>query len=310
MKKYLRLFATGFGMGSADIVPGVSGGTIAFIFGIYEELIFTIKKLSGETLKLFLKFKIKDAFETIPFGFLLPLGLGLLSAILLLASLLEHLLETQPVFVWSFFFGLVAASILIVRKRVITWDKHDIFAFLLTAIAAYILVGLTPSHTPETPLLFFLSGAIAIMAMILPGISGSFILVLLGKYKQILSAVTNFEVFTVLLVAAGAVVGLAFFSRFLTWLFAKHHDITVAALTGFMLGSLRKIWPWKMEEANIFPEINYEIIAPLILMLIAAYGMIYLEKLQVVTEQVKDIEDKSFESEHKKSLSSQKKHKI
>lgn len=310
MKKYFRLFLTGFGMGSADIVPGVSGGTIAFIFGVYEELIFSIKKLTGESLKLFLKLKIKEGFASIPFGFLIPLGVGLLTAVVTLSSFLEYMLHNEPTLIWSFFFGLVAASILIIKNRVVTWDTHDIVAFVLATVGAFLLVGLTPSQTPATPILFLISGAIAIVAMIMPGVSGSFLLLMMGKYEQILSAVNNRDIFIIGLVGIGAVLGLAIFSRFLSWLFEKHHDIAVATLTGFMLGSLRKIWPWKLEEINVLPEFNSSLITPLILMLIAAYAMIYLNKFQVTKEHTEDVEDKKFASKHKKAISSQKSHKI
>lgn len=308
-------------MGSADIVPGVSGGTIAFIFGIYEELVYSIKKLSGETLKLFIKGKIKEGIESIPFGFLVPLGLGILGALLTLANLITYLLSHQPVLVWSFFFGLIVASILIVRKRVVTWNTHDVVAFLIATVCTYFLVGAVPVETPANPIAFFTAGFIAIIAMILPGISGSFLLVLMGKYSQILEAVVARDVFTLGLVMAGAVIGLALFSRVLTWLFEKHHDIAIAVLTGFMVGSLRKVWPWKealltrvnshgevvpVVEANIIPQPNIELLIAIALAVVAGYLLMYLEKLQVTREHVKDIEDSEFAREHMKAVSSQK----
>lgn len=323
--KYLRLFLIGFGMGTADLVPGVSGGTIAFIFGIYEELVYSIKKLSGETIRLFIKGKLKETFQSVPFGFLVPLAVGLFTALLTLANLLTYLLENEPVYVWSFFFGLIVASILIVRKRVVTWNTQDVIVFMFAAIGAYFLVGAVPVETPVTPLAFFISGFIAIVAMILPGISGSFLLVLMGKYEQILSAVVARDIFVLGLVMIGAVIGLAVFSRILTWLFSKHHDIAIAVLTGFMLGSLRKIWPWKdtvltrinskgveipLIEKNILPTLGTELVIAVSLMVFAAWLLIYLDRLQATREQVKDIRDREFELEHKKALASQKTGKI
>lgn len=321
MKDKVRLFLTGFGMGAADIVPGVSGGTIAFIFGIYEELVYSIKKVSGETLKFVLKGKFSEAFKSIPFGFLIPLGLGLLSAVALLSNLLSNLLETQPVFVWSFFFGLVLASIWLVRKRVVTWDMRDYLAMALTTVAAYWLVGAVPVATPETPIAYFLAGAIAIIAMILPGISGSFLLVLMGKYEQVLNAVVERDVLTLAVFATGIVIGISIFSRVLTWAFERHHDIIVAALTGFMIGSLRKIWPWKetistyldshgveqpLVEANIIPSvIDNNVIFAILLAAAAAFIMIRLDKMQATVEHLEDVEDKEFKKEHQKAVKSQ-----
>lgn len=325
-KRTTSLFFTGFAMGSADIVPGVSGGTMAFILGVYEELIYSIKKLSGETLKLFLTFKFKEGMKSVPFGFLVPLGVGILSALVLLAPILSNLLTNQPVYLWSFFFGLVLASIYVVRKRVVTWDGHDYLAFALSAAFAFLIVGMVPTHTPATPIAFFLSGMIAIIAMILPGVSGSFLLILMGKYHQILQLVVDRDVVMLGIIAAGAVIGLALFSRVLSWLFEKHHDIIVAILTGFMLGSLRKIWPWKealttrinshgvevaVTEKNIFPEsLNSEVIFAVLLALAGLFLILYLDKRQVTDEHLSDVEDSGFEKEHSKAVKSQKKGKL
>lgn len=311
---YARLFLTGFGMGSADIVPGVSGGTIAFIFGIYEELVYSIKKLTGQTLKLVLKGQLGQAYKSVPFNFLVPLGVGLASALLLLASIITHLLDSSPELVWSFFFGLIIASILIVRKRVVSWDMHDIVAFLVAAVGAFVLVGFVPIATPETYLAYFLSGAIAIVAMILPGISGSFLLVLLGKYEQVLHAVVEKDIAVLLVFMAGAAVGISLFSRVLTWLFAKHHDIAIAVLSGFMLGSLRKVWPWKhtvgVLEHNVLPSFDQSFVLSLGLMVFSVFLLLQLDKLQATREQLGDIEDKDFEKSHETAVRSQKRSKI
>lgn len=310
MKSLFRLFGTGFAMGSADIVPGVSGGTMAFILGVYEELIFSIKKITGETLQLILKGKIKRAIRSVPFSFLVPLGLGILTAIVVLSGFLSHQLEENPLYVWSFFFGLIVASIVIVSKRVKTWDTHDIIAAIFGAFIAYILVGIVPVETPANIFAFFLAGMIAIMAMILPGVSGSFLLVLMGKYEQILHAVVERDLVTIGAVGVGAIVGLAVFSRFLSWLFSKHHDIAVSVLTGFMVGSLRKIWPWKQSGFNVIPMFNQDIILPIILMIIAASFMIYMDRKSVTTEHTEDIESKKFKKQHKKAVASQTSNKL
>lgn len=324
-KRTTALFFTGFAMGTADIIPGVSGGTMAFILGIYEELIYSIKKVSGETLRLFLQRNIKEGTKSIPFSFLLPLGTGILIAVVLLAPLISHLLENEPVYLWSFFFGLVAASIVILRKRVVTWDLHDYAGFLITALLAYLIVGSVPVETPANIPTFFFAGAIAICAMILPGISGSFLLILMGKYSQILDLVVQRDFLRLGVVALGAVIGLAFFSRVLSWLFAKHHDIVVAALTGFMLGSLRKLWPWKevlttrinshgvevaLTEANILPTFSSEVVWALGLALLGAYIIITLDKKHVTDSHTEDVEDIGFTKEHTKAVVSQTKGKV
>ncbi len=319
-RRTAQLFFTGFAMGSADIVPGVSGGTMAFILGVYEELIFAIKRLSGETLKLFLRFKIKEGMKTIPFGFLIPLGVGLLTALAILAPVISRLLVDQPVLLWSFFFGLVAASIYIIRKRVVTWDTRDYVALGLATVFAFWLVGSVPVETPATPIGFFFAGGIAIIAMILPGVSGSFLLILMGKYSQILELVVDKNVSMLAIVALGAVVGLAVFSRVLSWLFTKHHDVVVATLTGFMLGSLRKIWPWKevvtvrinsrgvevpLTLRNVTPEISMEVFIAMGLAILAVALMLFLDSKQVTDTHTADVEDKVFAKKHKKALKSQ-----
>ena len=284
-KDYIRLFFTGFTMGSADIVPGVSGGTIAFIFGVYEELIDSIKTVSGEVLKLFLRGKIKEGWAKIPFHFLIPLGLGLVTAVLTLTELLSRLLETQPVNIWSFFFGLVVASIFFVGKAIEKWNLATLLVLLIGAIMAYYITILPPTENSESLPFLFLSGALAICAMILPGISGAFILVLLGSYKTILDAVHERNVQIIATVGLGAIFGLLSFAKLLKWMFNHYKNITLALLTGFILGSLNKIWPWKevletrmfgdkiitVKERNISPfgfdgdpQVTYALIAAII----------------------------------------------
>lgn len=246
LKDYAGLTARGLAMGASDVVPGVSGGTMAFILGIYEELITSIRDLLSPTaFKLLLKFKFKQALDVLPWKFLVAVGVGILLAILTLARFLEWMLVNHPSLLWSFFFGLVAASIFTVIKRVKTWNVTAVSATVVGAIVGFVVVGLVPVETPNTAWFLFLSGAIAICAMILPGISGAFILVLLGKYEYVLSAVNDGNFMVLFWVAAGAAVGIVTFAQILSWLFNRYHDVTVALLIGLMIGSLRKIWPWK-----------------------------------------------------------------
>ena len=240
----------GMAMGASDIVPGVSGGTMALILGIYEELIDSIRMIGQpEFFRAALKFRIKDALTILNWEFMLAISLGIGLAILTLSHLLEQLLVNQPVYLWSFFFGLVLASVLMVSKRIKRWTPRLGAVLVFGAVASFVLVGLVPARTPESWWFLFLSGALAICAMILPGISGAFILVLLGKYEYVLSAVNGRDIFTLALVAAGALVGLVTFAQILSWLFKKYHDGTIALLLGLMIGSLRKVWPWKLDEA-------------------------------------------------------------
>jgi putative membrane protein len=246
--EYAGLAARGFCMGAADVVPGVSGGTMAFILGIYEELIQSIRQVAQpEFLRAVLRFRIREVFTILNWKFLLAVVVGIFSAILTLARAIEWLLATHPTLVWSFFFGLVFASVLVVSKRISRWRMTLWLALVAGTAGAYLLVGLVPLQTPDAPWFLFLSGAVAICAMILPGISGAFILVLLGKYQYVLSAVNERDVAVVLWVGAGAIVGIVTFAQILGWLFRRYHDATVAVLTGFMLGSLRKVWPWKID---------------------------------------------------------------
>lgn len=239
---YLRLFFSGFAMGAADIVPGVSGGTMAFILGVYETLINAIKSFNIQAIRLAIGLQIRELLDHIAFRFLVALGLGLLSAVFLLASLLQNWLQTQPTFVFAFFGGLIIASIIAVGAKV-QWTIASIMTFVLGTVIAFVIVGL-PSVGEQwghgAPVLFF-SGMIAICAMILPGISGSFILLILGQYDFILGAVKDRDILTIIIVGLGAVIGLLAFSRILSWLLRHYESATIAALVGFMLGSLRLI---------------------------------------------------------------------
>ena len=250
--EYLGLTARGVCMGAADVVPGVSGGTMAFILGIYEELIESIRAFARPPfLRALTRFRIREAVQAVNLPFLIAVLAGILGAILTLAKGIEWLLEHEPVLIWSFFFGLVLASVVTVARRVQRWNAPLWVSLVAGTIGAYILVGAVPLQTPEAPWFIFLSGVLAICAMILPGISGSFILVLLGKYHFILSALNDRRIVPILWFVLGCGIGIVTFAQVLGWLFRRYHDVTVAVLTGLMLGSLRKVWPWKVDEAWI-----------------------------------------------------------
>ena len=245
IRQYLLLALKGCAMGTADVVPGVSGGTIAFISGIYEELIGSIRRVDLTALKLLARLRFGDFWRHIHGSFLLPLFCGIGAAVFSLARLMTYLLENHPVAVWSFFFGLIVASALLVARQVGRWNWQRVVVLCIGIGVAWWITVATPAETPETWWFVCLSGAIAICAMILPGISGAFILLLLGKYQFILQAVSDLNFPVLLLFLAGAVVGIVSFSHLLAWLLRRWHDATVVLLMGFMIGSLNKVWPWK-----------------------------------------------------------------
>lgn len=243
--QYIFVTLKGMAMGAADVVPGVSGGTIAFISGIYEELITSINNVNLSLFKTWKKKGFKAAWTQLNGNFLLALFLGIFISLFSLATLVSWLLENEPVLLWSFFFGLVAASVIFVGKEIENWNAAAIIALLVGASVAYYITKLPPSGNSESLPYLFLSGALAVCAMILPGISGAFILVLLGSYKTILDAVHERNITLIAVVGAGAIFGLLSFAKLLKWMFNNHKNITLAVLTGFILGSLNKIWPWK-----------------------------------------------------------------
>lgn len=244
-KDYALLTLKGIGMGAADVVPGVSGGTIAFIVGIYEELIDSIKSINLTSLKMLCSLKFSRFWKSVNGNFLLAILSGIGLSVFSLAKLITYLLVQEPVLVWSFFFGLVLASIWFVSREVAQWNAKTVIAFAAGAVAAYAITITTPAETSNDLWFIFLCGAIAICAMILPGISGSFILVLLGKYFFIMDAVKSLRISVLLVFAGGSVIGISLFSRALSYALHRFHDITIAILSGFMLGSLNKVWPWK-----------------------------------------------------------------
>src|SRR5690606_22502077 len=252
---YIIILFKGMAMGAADVVPGVSGGTLAFISGIYEELISSINNVNLSLLNTLKKQGIKAFWTKLNGNFLLALLLGIGISILSLAKLISWLMENEPIPLWSFFFGLVVASIILVGKEIKKWNLGVILIFIMGAVIAYYITILPPSENSASLPYLFLSGALAICAMILPGISGAFILVLLGSYKTVLDAVHERDLMIIIAVGLGAIFGLLSFAKLLKWMFTHYKNITLALLTGFILGSLNKIWPWKeVLETKIFGE--------------------------------------------------------
>lgn len=292
LKDYALLMLKGMGMGAADVVPGVSGGTIAFIVGIYEELINSIKSINGHSLKLLLSGKLAAFWKAVNANFLLSIIAGIGISVFSLAKIITYLLVTHPILVWSFFFGLVLASTWFVSKDIKHWNWKTILSFVAGSLMAFFITVATPAETPSNLLFIFLCGAIAICAMILPGISGSFILVLLGKYFYIMEAVKTLNISVILVFMGGAAIGITSFSRVLSFALSKFHDITIAVLAGFMLGSLNKVWPWKetietytdshgvvkpLVEANILP--NQFVMEAIGLMIFGFFLVYFIEKL-------------------------------
>ena len=286
IKDYVMLALKGMAMGAADVVPGVSGGTIAFIVGIYDELINSIKSINAHSLKLLFTGKIPSFWKAINGNFLFSILLGIGISVFSLAELITWLLVTHPIMVWAFFFGLVLASTWFVSKDIKEWNVKTVASFIVGAAVAYYITVATPTETPSNLLFIFLCGVIAICAMILPGISGSFILVLLGKYFYIMDAVKGLKFEVLLVFAAGALIGITSFSRVLSFALARFRHSILALFTGFMLGSLNKVWPWKEKiamadgfelEKNILP--NAFLAEAIVLAIIGFFLVYFLEKL-------------------------------
>jgi putative membrane protein len=245
LKDYFFLSLKGIAMGAADVVPGVSGGTIAFITGIYEELLNTINSVNLAALKKLKTEGLKSFWKHINGNFIVALFLGIGISIASLAKVITYLMTNHTVLLWSFFFGLIIASIYLVGKKVTQWGLTKIIGLSLGTGLAFYITLLPPMENPNALWYVFISGAIAICAMILPGISGSFILLLLGSYELVLTAIKDLKLTIIIVFASGCIVGLLSFSKLLSWMFKKYHDLTIAILTGFLIGSLNKIWPWK-----------------------------------------------------------------
>jgi len=247
IKDYIAVGFKGLAMGAADVVPGVSGGTIAFISGIYEELVVSISNINFSLLKTLQKEGFKVAWKQLNGSFLAALFIGVLISILSLAKTIKYLLENEPILLWSFFFGLVMASIIFIGKQVQKWNYKLLLLAILGAAFGYTITIVSSTSITEINYLFLVfAGAIASCAMILPGISGSYILLLMGVYPIVMTAITNRDVKIISAIGVGVILGLLFFSKLLKWLFSKYKNEMLVVLTGIMFGSLNKVWPWKI----------------------------------------------------------------
>jgi putative membrane protein len=249
IKKYLLTYFKGMAMGAADIVPGVSGGSIALIAGIYQELLDSINSFTLENLKLLTNGEVKRFYKAVNGSFLLSLLLGILTSIFVLSSVITYLMSNHPIPLWSFFTGLILVSAFMILKEIKRWHLGVVLAVAIGTGIAWWVTNLPPTTTPEALWFTFIAGSIAICAMILPGISGSFILLILGQYEGILQAVTERNFLKLFVFAAGCIVGILSFSRLVAWLLRKYHSATIGLLSGFMLGSVNELWPWKIVTA-------------------------------------------------------------
>ena len=246
MREHIVNFLKGFAMGVANVIPGVSGGTIALLTGIFERLINALKSFDVEAVRLLLKFKFKEFAQHVDFGFLLSVFLGVGVSIISAAKLLEFLFQSYPVYVWSFFFGLILVSVWFVGKSISKIDVAAAVSFVVGAAVAFGLSVMNPATENTAFWYLIICGAVAVCSMILPGLSGSFVLILMGNYQLIMIyAVSHFDMKIIIPVAVGVVVGLLAFSHFLSWLLSRYARQTMAVLTGFIFGSLGTIWPWK-----------------------------------------------------------------
>ena len=264
--KYLTVGIKGACMGAADVIPGVSGGTIAFIMGIYDEFVGSIARIDATAVKMLFSGRIRDFWKHINGGFLLSIAIGICVSVVSLAGLMDTLLTNYPIQTWAFFFGLIVASSIFILRGISDWRMRDFGFLALGLLLGVVVCTLSPTQTPDDLWFIFLSGALAICAMILPGISGSFILLILGKYQYIMGVITNVvsgvdmgrNLLILGVFMVGAVVGILGFSKFLHWLLARWHRTTLIVLAGFIIGSLVKVWPWSNPSAIVisqFPEL-------------------------------------------------------
>jgi putative membrane protein len=292
--QYLRIALIGFLMGMADLIPGVSGGTIAFICGIYGRLIDGIKSFDLDAIRMIFRLDFKGFWEKIPFLFFIPLGLGLVTAVFSLSGLLGHLFLHHPIELWSFFFGLIFGSIFLLSRETWQWNFRDWRAYVIATILTFMLVGLPVMKTPATLPFLFLSGAIAICAMILPGISGSYLLVILGKYDLVLEAISTRDFLSLAVFCAGIVTGILSFVRVVSWLLHHHRRVTLIVLTGIMTGALRTVWPWKetlstrtnskgeivpLHQINVLPDLDPALFWACLLAILGAVVVVGMSRL-------------------------------
>lgn len=283
-------------MGIADLIPGISGGTIAFLLGIYEELILSLRQIDARFVRFLLSGRFHEALTHINWRFLASVLGGIVLAIFSLSKVVRWLLAHHPVLVQAFFFGLIAATVFVIARSIPRWELRHLAGMAAAAAATFYLVGLVPVETPDARWFIFLSGALAICAMILPGISGAFILVLLGKYELFIHAVSDRDFATLAVIFAGIAVGILSFVRILNYLFKHYHNTVIACLTGLVLGSLRKIWPWKhvlevmqtksgkiipLREINVLPDLTAPTLAAAALM---AAGFFLAYKLGSISQ--------------------------
>ena len=294
MKHYTILFIKGIAMGIANVIPGVSGGTIALITGIYEKLINSLKSFDIKALKLINSFNIKEFLEHTNMYFLLAVFGGSVASVFSIANLFKYLFANYPILIWAFFFGLILASVYFVGKRIEKWNTASTCTMLIGTIIAVSLSFITPASENSNLFFVFICGIIGISGMILPGLSGSFILILMGNYELLMvTAVTDFNVILLATFLIGSVVGLMSFSHILSWVLKYYKDATLALLTGFILGSLRIIWPWKEATKSIImngkekvleydwyfpPTMNQETLLACIAILIGIVIVYVLEK--------------------------------
>lgn len=308
MKTHLLTFLKGMAMGAADVVPGVSGGTIAFITGIYARLLGAIKSVNITALRLLFQKGIKAAWEQVDGTFLLSLFIGIVVSLFSLAKGIEWCFTNYPQLLWSFFFGLIIASSIYILRQVDQWNLPAILGLVIGGAVAYTITVLAPGEAPNEYWMVFLAGSIAISAMILPGISGSFILLLMGMYRHVLAAANDLNIPFLLIFMAGCVIGLLLFSHLLSWTFKNYENLTLAVLSGFMMGSIRKVWPWQNVTAtrvnshgeevpylyeNVLPS-NYVEHPPFlvvcILLLIIGFAVVFLlERLGKDVEEAVDV---------------------
>ena len=266
LKDYLLITVKGACMGAADVIPGVSGGTIAFIMGIYDEFVGSIARIDTEAVKMLLSGRIRDFWKHINGNFLVSIICGIGLSVIALAGLMQMLLSDHPIQTWAFFFGLIVASSIFILRGISGWKLREALFLVSGAVLGVVVCTLSPTQTPDALWFIFLSGAIAICAMILPGISGSFILLILGKYQYIMGVITDLvsgvdlgrNLLIIGVFGIGAVVGILGFSKFLHWLLARWNKETLIVLAGFIIGSLVKVWPWSNAEAIVtsqFPEL-------------------------------------------------------
>lgn len=262
--EYILTAIKGACMGAADVIPGVSGGTIAFIMGIYDKFVASLAAINADAVKLFFTGKFKEFWRHINGGFLLSLVVGIGVSVISLATVMQTLLSDFPIQTWAFFFGLIVASSIFILRGISGWGLREILFLIGGVVLGVVICTLSPTQTPDALWFIFLSGAIAICAMILPGISGSFILLILGKYQYILGAVSDLvagqnvvgNLLTIGVFAIGAIVGILSFSKFLHWLLSRWHKQALIILAGFIIGSLVKIWPWNNPEAIAQTELT------------------------------------------------------